>query len=276
MVEALRIPSHHNPLLKETTKKKARMRGLDLDHRTTRPRILYQSRSEGWSQVSEQIKITEFDSDLDHHLTLSGSNTKVGVVQVVQVQTPNSKVFSICLPPSSPQAPFLSATHPEHLLFLDVETFYPWDGGYSQPAESAPGSLLRRRNKGLAHPWAKDPRRCALRFLTVHDAEGTFGSDPLTIDLQASPELPGNVREALATCALVGHNLDFDLTVLRRHAVAVSGSVIDTMLASRLLGLGKEKFRVPADIAYCDLDPEDQSSSHWRIPIPSITTLLRS
>ena len=116
----------------------------------------------GMVQVSEQIKITESDSDLDHHLTLSGSNTKVGVVQVVQVQTPNSRVFSICLPPSTPQAPFLSATHPEHLLFLDVETFYPWDGSYSQPAESAPGSLLRRRNKGLAHPWAKDPRRCAL------------------------------------------------------------------------------------------------------------------
>ena len=96
-----------------------------------------------------------------------------------------------------------------------------------------------------------------MRFLTVHDTEGTFGSDPLTIDLQASPELPGNVRKALATCTLVGHNLDFDLTVLRRHAVAASGSVIDTMLASRLLGLGKEKFRVPSDIAYCDLDPED-------------------
>ena len=28
-------------------------------------------------------------------------------------------------------------------------------------------------------------------------------------------------------------------------------------LASRLLGLGKERFRVPPDIAYCDLDPED-------------------
>ena len=178
------------------------MRRLDLDHRTTRPRILYQSRSEGWSKFQSKSKSSESDSDLDHHLTLSGSNTKVGVVQVVQVQTPNSKVFSICLPPSTSQAPFLSATHPDHLLFLDVETFYPWDGSYSQPAESTPGSLLRRRNKGLAHPWAKDPRRCALRFLTVHDTEGTFGSEPLTIDFQANPELPAIVLEAFATRTL--------------------------------------------------------------------------
>jgi DNA polymerase III epsilon subunit-like protein len=107
-----------------------------------------------------------------------------------------------------------------------------------------------------------------LRFLTIHDTEGAFGSDPLTIDLQATPELPGNVREALATCTLVGHNLDFDLTVLRRHAVAVSGSVIDTMLASRLLGLGKEKFKVPSDTAYCDLDPEDlEELVSLRIPL---------
>ena len=56
MVEALRIPSHQNPLLKETTKKKVRMRGLDLDHRTTRPRILYQSRSEGWSKFQSKSK----------------------------------------------------------------------------------------------------------------------------------------------------------------------------------------------------------------------------
>ena len=257
IVEALRIPSHHNHLLKETIRNKGPAEGVrpgPPDHASA---DLVPEPIGGMVQVSEQIKITASDSDLDHHLTLSGSKAKVVVVQVVQVQTPNSRAFSICLPPSTPQAPFLSATHPEHLLFLDVETFYPWDGSYSQPAESAPGSLLRRQNKSEAHPWAKDPRRCALRFLTVHDREGTFGSDPLTIDLQASPELPGNIQEALATYTLVGHNLDFDLTVLRHYGIPIASSLLDTMLASRLLGLGKEKFKVPSDVAYCDLDSEE-------------------
>jgi len=63
----------------------------------------------------------------------------------------------------------------------------------------------------------------------------------MTIDLQANPDLPENVREALATSTLVGHNLSFDLTILRRYGIAVSSSVIDTMIASRLLGLGKQK-----------------------------------
>ena len=97
-----------------------------------------------------------------------------------------------------------------------------------------------------------------LRFLTVHDTEGTFGSDPLTIDLQANPDLPGNVREALATCTLVGHNLDFDLTVLRRYGIPVSSAPSSTRCWPPVcLGLGKEKFKVRSDIAYCDLDRED-------------------
>jgi hypothetical protein len=42
--------------------------------------------------------------------------------------------------------------------------------------------------------------------LAISVTEGTFGSDPLTIDLHANPALPGNLREALATRTLVGHN----------------------------------------------------------------------
>ena len=80
-----------------------------------------------------------------------------------------------------------------------------------------------------------------MRFLTIHDTEGTFGAEPLTIDFQENPELPANVLEALSTRTLVGHNLDFDLSVLRRYGITLSSAVIDTMLASRLLGLGKEK-----------------------------------
>ena len=172
----------------------------------------------GVAQVFEQPGVDEFSSNLCHPVISSKSTRERGVAQV---ETLNSDVSLISLPPSTPQARFLSATKPEHFLFLDVETFYPWDKGHLQPSVYSPGYLIRRQNKALAHPWAKDPRRCALRFLTVHDTEGTFGAQPLTIDLRANPDLPGNVREALAACTLVGHNLDFDLTVLRRYGTPV-------------------------------------------------------
>jgi 3'-5' exonuclease len=167
----------------------------------------------------------------------------------------NTSVFIKSVPPSTPQASFCVPTHPARLLFLDIETFYPWGSEYPQPQTAEPGKLLRRQNRGQGHPWAADPRRCAIRFLTVHDTLGTFGPESLTIDLQTS-ELPMHVREALFDCTLVGHNLDFDLTVLRALWDHSLFSVIDTMIASRLLGLGKEKFRVP-DEAYCDLDSEE-------------------
>jgi DNA polymerase I-like protein with 3'-5' exonuclease and polymerase domains len=163
----------------------------------------------------------------------------------------------LVLPPSAPQVSFCVPTHPERSLYLDTETFYPWEGSYSQPPDKTVAQLLRKKNKGEAHPWAKDPRRCALRFLTIHDTEGTFGSEPLAIDFPANPELPANVLETLATRTLVGHNLDFDLTVLRRYGIPVSSSVIDTLTASRLLGLGKEKLKFQTDTAYCDLDCEE-------------------
>jgi 3'-5' exonuclease len=160
------------------------------------------------------------------------------------------------IPPSTPQASFCTPSHPERLVFVDLETFHPYEGDYPQPSDKTVAQLLRKKNKGEAHPWAKDPRRCALRFLTIHDTEGTFGSEPLTIDFQANSELPANVLDALANRTIVGHNIDFDATTFRRYAISVSSSVIDTMIASRLLALGKEKFKVP-DVAYCDLSDEE-------------------
>jgi DNA polymerase I-like protein with 3'-5' exonuclease and polymerase domains len=53
--------------------------------------------------------------------------------------------------------------------------------------------------------------------------------------------IPDTLRELIANVPLVGHNLDFDVHVLRRYGVTVSSSIRDTMLAARLLGLGKEK-----------------------------------
>ena len=88
--------------------------------------------------------------------------------------------------------------------------------------------------------------------------------------------LLGSIREALATLALVGHNLDFDLTVLRRYGIPVSSSVLDTRLASRLLGLGKEKFKVRSDIAYCDLDCEELLSLEDPNPVDhDLATVVR-
>ena len=167
-------------------------------------------------------------------------------------------VFSLNpIPPSSPQAGFCTPSTPDRFLYFDTEPFYPYSGDYLQP-ESNPGTLLRRQNRKLAHPWAKDSRRCALRFLTVYG----LGQEPLTIDLLASP-IPPEVMEAFGSCTLVGHNLDFDITVLRRHGITCSNSIVDTMLASRLLGLGKEKFKVSSapdddvDVEEAAVNPTD-------------------
>ena len=207
------------------------------------------------SECHSPESIPAIITDRGTGLTPLGSDTSEDSCHGATVGLGDTHVFLKEIPPSTPQSGFCTPSNPDRLISLDTETFYPWDPDYPQP-EAPPGTLLRRQNKGLAHPWAKDPRRCALRFLTVHDTEGTFGSDPLTIDLQTTPELPSDIQQALATSTLVGHNLDFDITVLRRYGITCSSSIIDTMTASRLLGLGKEKFKVPPE-ASCDLDPEE-------------------
>jgi hypothetical protein len=165
-------------------------------------------RLEGVPYASE--KISEVDLGVGHSLISSKSTDKVRVCPTALRQSPHSGIFPIFVPPSTPQALFCTSSHPDHFLFLDIETFYPWGIDYPQPLDALPGKLLGRQNKGLAHPRAMDPRRCALRFLTIHDTEGTFGNGPLTIDFQAIEDLPTNVLDALATRTLVGHNLDFD------------------------------------------------------------------
>ena len=114
------------------------------------------------------------------------------VVQVVQVQTPNSRAFSI-VSSIDPSGTFLSITYLEHPSFLMSKvSIRGMEVIHNHRISSR--FLLRWQHKAEAHPWARDPWRCA-GFLTVHDREGTFGSDPLTIDLEASPELPGNIQE---------------------------------------------------------------------------------
>jgi DNA polymerase I-like protein with 3'-5' exonuclease and polymerase domains len=125
-------------------------------------------------------------------------------------------------------------------LYLDIETFYPWpsDGKFPQPKNLK----LSRYFKGLAHPYAKDSRRCALRFLTVQTEEAHRIFDLLSVP-GGRLSLPSTILEQLQNRTLVGHNLDFDITVLHRYGIKTSSSVVDTMLAARLLNLGKEKLK---------------------------------
>ena len=254
----------------EGNKEKHSNRGVVVDTSTRTPADQAFKRVDGRVDDLKQNSEIKSEKVVDTDLSPSDLSNKPWTVSTCRRLTPHSSVFSILIPPSTPQAAFCIPFHPERLLFLDIETFCPWDGSYSQPPDKTPVQLLRKQNKGEAHPWAKDPRRCVLRFLTVHDTESTFGSSPLTIDFQENPELPANVLEALANCTIVGHNLDFDITVLRRYGIPVSNSILDTMIASRLLGMGKEKFKVP-ETAYCDLSDEEldeRTSSEMEDPNP--------
>jgi len=127
---------------------------------------------------------------------------------------PKEAKRTIWIPPSIPPVPFCTATHPDRLLFLDIETFYPWPsaGDYPQPKLSSPGLLTRKERRREAHPYAKDPRRCALRFLNVQ-----CGDDlPITHDMMDEP-VSDLLRDLIASSTVVGHNLDFDISVLRRY-----------------------------------------------------------
>ena len=116
------------------------------------------------------------------------------------------------IPPSTPWATFRNATAPAHLVYLDIETFYPWPsaGDYLQPELSSPGLLARKERRQEAHPYAKDPRRCALRFLTIYYPK-KFGPEPISIDIFANPQVASIGLHVTRTATLVGHNLDFDL-----------------------------------------------------------------
>jgi hypothetical protein len=107
---------------------------------------------------------------------------------------------------------------------------------FLQP-ETDPAFLARKRRRGEAHPWAKDPRRCAIRFLTM--LVGGEGTDPIVHDMYDGP-IPVRFRELFANpqTTLVAHNLDFDCHLLRRYGLTLSSRVFDTLLAARLLGLG--------------------------------------
>jgi DNA polymerase-1 len=126
-------------------------------------------------------------------------------------------------------------------VYLDLETFYPYPGtpGYEnvpQPPTVDLATLRRRQKRGLAHPWAKDPRRCVMRFLTLQLNDHL----PITHDMMDAP-ISDSLRDFITTSTLVAHNADFDVNVLRRYGVTVSSSIRDTMLAARLLVLGKTK-----------------------------------
>ena len=122
-------------------------------------------------------------------------------------------------------------------VYLDIETWYPYpgtggSGNLPQPDTFDLATLARRQKLRAAHPWAKDSRRCAIRFLTINVA-GVIR----THDMFEGP-IPQEFRDLLLRGPLVGHNLDFDLNVLLRYDCELASEVFDTMLAARLLGLG--------------------------------------
>jgi DNA polymerase I-like protein with 3'-5' exonuclease and polymerase domains len=192
-------------------------------------------------------------------------NTTGGVTeQVVEAEHLTSKVTSvtpdsgefanqkILIRQSTAQAGFCIATRSELFVAIDLETFYPWDAE-EQPKQSDPGQLKRRQKRGQAHPYAKDPRRCAIRFVTIHADRGLQ-----THDMFDGP-IPDWIQELLRTRTILGHNLDFDVNVLRRYGVTISDSIRDTMLAARLLGLGRHK-NDRDDIASCEVAQDDDGT----------------
>lgn len=122
--------------------------------------------------------------------------------------------------------------------------------------------LKRLQKRHKAHPYAKDSRRCALRFLTIQ-IKGTL----YTHDFQADPELPEGLRHALKHSTLLAHNIDFDATILRRHGIELSSTWVDTMLGARLLGLGKERGNHDAIEEELDLTEEAELCSDDAPPL---------
>jgi DNA polymerase I-like protein with 3'-5' exonuclease and polymerase domains len=147
-------------------------------------------------------------------------------------------------------------------LPLDIESYYPWpgEGDYPQPLKLTLKQLEKRRLEHKAHPYAKDSRRCALRFITVW-WEGAI----YVHDYRTDPVLPDWLLQALAARTIIGHNLDFDITVLRRYGIPLSGRFIDTMIAARLLGLGKE--RGAQDAIEEELDAYDEAGINSNQPL---------
>jgi putative DNA primase/helicase len=113
------------------------------------------------------------------------------------------------------------------LFFIDTETYGPW------PSEhELTGNLRKLKREGAAHPDALDWRKARIRLVTISD-----GDNLTTFDLFDNP-LPEQIRYGIANFELVGHNLAFDLAMLRKEGIQTSIRVWDTMIASRLLNAG--------------------------------------
>jgi hypothetical protein len=173
-------------------------------------------------------------------LSLEGgtSSSKSGTLQTTDGVTLTLKVPLVPLkkscsalsspPPSIPAANFCTPIHPERKVGLDLETYFRWppDGEISNQDR-------RRRKDGKAHVLAKDPRRNAIRLLSI-----STGTEVRVFDF-FTETVPDDVRDLLRNSTLIIHNADFDITVLRRHGFEVSSTIFDTQLAAQLLSLGE-------------------------------------
>ena len=187
------------------------------------------SASESTTKVVTGLSETKSTSEQACHQTTPTTPTTCVEGDRVTGLKPEMRVFVVAAPPpSTPAAGFCVPTNPERKIGVDLETFYPW------PSEGEITAQERRRRKdGKAHLSAKDPRRNAIRLLTVNT-----GTEVKVFDL-FTETVPDDIRDLLRNSTVIVHNADFDVTVLRRHGFEVSSSIFDTLLASQLLSLGE-------------------------------------
>jgi len=75
---------------------------------------------------SKKSKISKKSADLAVELKTLNTTTYESLRPDGRIIRPDPGEISKEIPPSTPQAPFCVPTHPENLLYLDIETFYPY------------------------------------------------------------------------------------------------------------------------------------------------------
>lgn len=84
---------------------------------------------------------------------------------------------------------------------------------------------------------SKDPRACCIVGIAFSSQKHQGAYVAFPAEREAQDPILEEFRELLTRPDItkVGHNLKYDLTVLRRHGIEVAGPLVDTMLASYLI-----------------------------------------
>ena len=165
--------------------------------------------------------------------------------------------------PSAPVAPAETADDGAGTLFGTQDTFdpdptVPTDGSYDviRDLPALEALVIEARTAGhIAVDTETDslgPRSAALAGISISVTEGTGAYIPLRspepethLDLEAATPL---LRSLLSDPSIgkVGHNLKFDLVVLRAHGLPVSGVAGDSMVASYVEDATRASHRLDA------------------------------